>query len=142
MWPGVSRAVESERADRDGLTVGQAMVGSPELGSGADDVDRVGLRGELASAGHVIVVEMRLEDVADPQLPPAGRREIDIDVAAGVDDGRNAGRFIGDEGADVAQTLDDELLHEHGGRVTPPTGRRAGTAASPWACDAPAVWRC
>jgi hypothetical protein len=62
-----------------------------QLGASTDDVGRSGQRGELPAAGHVVVVEVRLDDVGDPGIGLARGVEVDVDVAAGIDDGSNPG---------------------------------------------------
>ena len=85
-----------------------------ELGAGPDDVGRAGQRREVAAARDVVVVEMRLDDVADPQIRVARRVEVDVDVAARVDDRRDARRLIGDERREMAEPLDPVLRDAHG----------------------------
>ena len=82
------------------------VVGQP--GSGADDMRRPGQRRELAAARHVVVVEMGLDDVGDAQVVGAGGVQVDVDVAARVDDGGDAGRLVGDERRQVPETLDPD----------------------------------
>jgi hypothetical protein len=84
-----------------------------ELGARPDDVRRAGQRGELPAAGDVVVVEMRLDDVADPEIALAGEVEVDVDVAARVDDGGETGRVVRDHRGQVAEPVDRELAEEH-----------------------------
>jgi hypothetical protein len=73
---------------------------------GTDDVVRARQRGKLAATGDVVVVEMRLDDVADADVRGSGGVEVDVDVATRVDDRRQAGRLVGDERREVAEAID------------------------------------
>ena len=84
-----------------------------EFGPGADDLGGAGQGRELAPAGDVIVVEVGLDDSGDPQAARPGGLEIDVDVTARVDDGRHARVVIGDQGRQVAEATDRELLDSH-----------------------------
>ena len=94
---------------------------------GADHVRRAGQRGELAAAGDVVVVEVRLDDVADAEVALARGIEVDVDVAARIDDRGEAGRLVGDERGEVAETVDHELSDQHPGEGTPTTAAPGGT---------------
>jgi hypothetical protein len=96
--PGGIERREFQAPDADPLTASDGPVAVGELGARADDVNRPRQRRELARPGHVIVVEVRLEDVADHEVVGRRSAEVDVDVAAGIDDGGEAGRLIGDEG--------------------------------------------
>ena len=63
---------------------------------------------------------MRLDDVRDPDIQIAGRREIDVHIAARVDDCGDAGGLVGDEGGEMTEPLDPELANLH--RREPSTG--------------------
>ena len=75
-----------------------------------------GQRGEIAAARDVVVVEVRLDDVGDADIEVAGRREINIDVPAWIDDRGDAGALIGDEGRQMTQPFDPELADLHPNR--------------------------
>ena len=113
MWPGVSRLVNRRRADVERLAVADGAVLVAQLRAGADHVARAGQGGEVATARHVVVVEMGLDDVGDPDVELAGRREVDVDVAARVDDRGDTGGLVGDERRQVAEALDPELADLH-----------------------------
>ena len=87
----------------------------PEFRPRADDVGRPGQGGELAATGHVVVVEVRLDDADDAQVLRAGGLEIEVDVPSRVDHGGDAGVVIDDEGRQVAEATDRELLDTHRG---------------------------
>ncbi len=106
------------------VTNGPVVVG--QLRPGADNVARAGQRGQLPAAGDVIVVEVRLDDVADPDVRGAGGIEVDVDVAARVDDRRQAGRLVGDKRREVAEAIDDELAEQHRGERTSARSVAAG----------------
>ena len=124
---GMAGRVERREPDRTELER-VAVAGGPmlvaELGAGTDDVARTGQRGELAAARHVIVVEVGLEDVADPQVRLASGIEVDVDVAPRVDDRRHAGLVVGDEGREMAEPLDPVLGDAHGRSLSPNPGHR------------------
>ena len=104
---------EPERADVEALPVAHRPMLVTELRPRADHVRRAGQRGKIPTARHVIVVEVRLHDVADLQPRRASGLEIDVDITAWIDDHRDASRLIGDERAEMAQALDRELLQTH-----------------------------
>src|SRR5204863_8157094 len=91
-----------------------------QFGAGTDHVSGAGHGGQLAAPGDVVVVEMRLDDVRDPDIQIAGRREIDVHIAARVDDCGDAGGLVGDEGGEMTAPLDPELANLH--RREPSTG--------------------
>ena len=101
---------------------------SASAGAGADDVRRAGQRGELAAARHVVVVEVRLEDVADAQAAPGGRVEVDVDVAARVDDRGDPRVLVRDQRRQVAQACDRELTRCASGYII----TRPPSTASTW----------
>ena len=105
--------LEAQPADGDRLAVAHRPVLVAELGARADDVLGAGRRGELPPARHVVVVEMGLDHVADPQAALAGRVDVDVDVAARVDDRGQAELLVTDQGRQVAEPLDLELADEH-----------------------------
>ena len=111
--PGRVEGREPDGPDIEGVAVARRAVWMAELGAGPDDVGRAGQRRELASAGHVVVVEVGLEHVADAQVRGAGRVKVDIDVAARIDDGGHAGVLVRDERAEVAESFDPVLGEAH-----------------------------
>ncbi len=115
--PGRVERPEAEGPDVERLAVADRPVLVRELGAGADDVGRTGQRGELAAARDVVVVEMGLDDVADPQAGRPRRLEVDVDVAPRVDDRGGARRLIGDERRQMAEPLDPVLGDTHGGSL-------------------------
>ena len=74
---------------------------------------RPGQGGELAATGHVVVVEVRLDDADDAQILRAGGLEIEVDVPSRVDHSGDMGVVIDDEGRQVAEATDRELLDTH-----------------------------
>ena len=85
-----------------------------QLRPGPDDVGRPGQRREVAAARDVVVVEVGLDDVGDPQAGGPGRVEVDVDVAPRIDDRRRAGRLIGDQRREMPEPLDPVLGDPHG----------------------------
>jgi hypothetical protein len=71
VWPA-SQDGEPEGPDVERLAVARAAVLVAQLGPCPDDVRRPGQRGELTAARDVVVVEMRLDDVGDPQVGRSG----------------------------------------------------------------------
>ncbi len=106
---------EPQRADVERLAVARRGVVVAKLRSGADHVPRPGQGREVAPARDVVVVEMGLDDMGDPDVELTGRREIDVDVPARVDDRGDAGDIVGDERRQMPEPLDPELadLHAH-----------------------------
>ncbi|GIW19982.1 MAG: hypothetical protein KatS3mg065_0278 [Chloroflexota bacterium] len=104
---------ELEGPDAERLAVADRPVLVAKLRPGADDVGRPGQGRQLPAPGDVVVVEVGLDDVADPEVPLAGRGKVDVDVAPGIDDGREPGLLVGDEGRQVSKPLDDELSDLH-----------------------------
>ena len=114
---GVAGRVEGREPDRsevERVAITGRLVRVAELGAGPDDVAGTGQRGELAATRHVVVVEVGLEDVADPQARLASRIEVDVDVAPRVDDRGHAGLVVGDEGREMTEPLDPVLGDAHG----------------------------
>ena len=78
------------------------------------DVDvRACALGEIAVAGHVIGVQVRLDDVGDLQMMRLRRIEIFLYVPIRVNDGGDSGAFAADQIRCAAQTIDEELLKIH-----------------------------
>ena len=119
---------EPQGAHVEGLAVMHRPVLVGKLRAGADHVAGAGQRGQLAAAGDVIVVEVRLDDVADPDIGGACSVKVDVDVATRVDDRSQAGRLVGDQRREVAETIDDELAQEHRGERT---SARVGPSGCP-----------
>ena len=74
---------------------------------------RTGQGRELAAAGDVVVVEVRLDDVGDAQVARPGGLEVDVDVATRVDDRRDTRRLVGDQGRQVAEAVDPRTADTH-----------------------------
>ena len=119
--------LEAQAPDVEAGPAGQAGVLVAELGTGADDMGRAGQGREVASARDVVVVEVRLDDVADPQAAPGGDREVDVDVAPRIDDRGDPGVLVRDERGQVAQPADRERLEPHRYIITRPP-----STASTW----------
>jgi len=117
--PGRLEGDDPQVPDEELLTIGQRPVLESQLGPTTDDVLRADRRGKLPAARHVVVVEVRLEDMRDPDALRTGRRDIDIDIAAWIDDGRESPALIGDEGREVTKARQGELADEHRGSVPP-----------------------
>jgi hypothetical protein len=58
-------------------------------------------------------VEMGEEDVRDPQIVLGGERQVLIDVALRVDDGRDMRLFVADQIRRVREAIQVELLQDH-----------------------------
>ena len=139
--------LEPERTEVEALPVANRVMLVAELGPGADDVARARQRGKLPAARDVVVVQVRLDDVRDPEAARARRVEIDVDVASRVDHRRHTGRLVRDERAEVAQALDHELLQPHRPRLHRGFGAPAdGFDDLSERCSAPVAtrrcWRC
>ena len=104
---------EPERPDVERLAVADRCVVVGKLGAGADHLPGARERRQVAAAGDVIVVEMGLDHVRDPEVLLTGGGEVDVDVSPGVDDRRGAARLVGDQGRQVAEPLDPELADQH-----------------------------
>ena len=111
--PGRVERPEADRPDLEGLAVADRAVLVCQLGAGADDVGRAGQGREVAAARDVVVVEVGLDDVADPQTGGPCRLEVDVDVAPRIHDRRGPGRLIGDERRQMAEPLDPVLGDTH-----------------------------
>ena len=66
--PGRIERGEAERPDVERVAVRGSADARTQLRAGADDVGRAGQRRQLAPARDVVVVEVRLDDVGDPQV--------------------------------------------------------------------------
>src|SRR3954453_2332753 len=84
-------------------------------------------------ARDVIGVRVGLEDADEPDFAAFGLRQHGLGVVRRVDDDRDAGVLLADEGAGAAQIVVQELLEEHGATLPPasamypkaaPLGRR------------------
>jgi hypothetical protein len=100
----------------------------PEVGPCPNDVAGCRQGGELAAARHVVVVEVRLDDVRDPDVQLASRGEIHVDIAAWVDDRGDAGDVVRNEGRQMPEPFDPELAKLHAGE--PSTARQARSRGS------------
>ena len=97
VWPGVSRAF---RRTRPNSTMSPSCSGVKRNSAFAADAQVNGRSGpipQLQVPGHEVRVEMRQEDVGDPQPVRLGERQVLVDVALGVDDGRDSARFVAHE---------------------------------------------
>ena len=85
------------------------------LGSrGGAEIDRrPGAIAQLEVTGDEVRVEVREEDVPDPQIVLGGERKIVIDVALWIDDSRRARLLVPDEVRRVRQTIQVKLLEDH-----------------------------
>ena len=118
----ITQPVESlSGGQRQAVAVARAAMLVAQLGPRPDDVRRSGQRSELTAARDVVVVEMRLDDVGDPEIGLAGRIEVDVHVPARVHDRGRAARLVGDERRQVPQPLDPERPNQH--RPTSSRGR-------------------
>ena len=127
MLRGVARRVQSgepQLADVERLAVADRPVLVGELRTRPDDVRRAGQGGQVPPARDVVVVEVRLDDVADPKVVLARRIEIDVDVAPWIDDRGETRRLIGDQGREMPEPVDRELAEEHRARVHRARGKR------------------
>src|SRR5688572_17451561 len=110
---------EVQPADLDRVALADAAVLVPEPSACADHVVGAGRGGQVPSSRDVVVVQVGLEDMGDPQVEAARLVEIDIDVAPGVDDGGEAGRFVADEGGQMPEAVNGVLADQHPPRVAP-----------------------
>ena len=117
---------EPQLANVERLAVADRPVLVGELRTRPDDVRRAGQGGELAPARDVVVVEVRLDDVADPKVVLARRIEIDVDVAPRIDDRGEPRRLIGDQGREVPEPFDAVAGDLHARSVHCTHGRRPG----------------
>src|SRR5258706_11932106 len=116
MLGGMARRVASGKPQRphvERLRVADRPVLVAELRADPDDMPRPGQRGELATARDVVVVEVCLDHVRDPDVELAGRREVRVDVATRIDDRGDAGGLVGHQSRQVTQSLDPELTYLH-----------------------------
>jgi len=104
---------EAECADVERRAVAKRAMLMAEIRSGTDDVGRAGQCGQLAAARDVVVVEMGLDDVRDPDVELACGLQVRVHVPARVHDGGHAGRIVGDQRRQVAETLDPEQPRQH-----------------------------
>ena len=95
------------------------------------EVDRrAGALAQLEVARHEVGVEVRQEHVPDPAAEPVRVLEVLLDVALGVDHGRDAGGFVGDQVRGVREAAEVVLLEDHGAfglRISWPSLTRART---------------
>jgi len=145
-------AMEIEDEKRNGFG---SMAGSFEgLDTHASELDRgtVGERGEtilglslrtevnrsakaiakFEMAGDKIGVKVGEENVLDLEVVFAGEGKVTVDVALGIDDGGDAGGFVGDEVGGVGETVEIELLEEHGEESTGRQRRVASRRGQTW----------
>ncbi len=95
------------------------VEGVAELRAGPDHLLGAGRRGELAATRDVVVVEVGLEDVADPDVELGGGGEVAVDVAAGVDDDRQPGFLVHHQCREMAEAVKDEPTDQHGRSLAP-----------------------
>ena len=111
--PGRVERGEPQPPDLERRAVGEAAVLVAELGAGPDDVGGTGQGREFAAAGDVVVVEVRLHDADDAQIAGPGGLEVDVDVPTRVDHRRDTRVIVRDQGRQVAEATDRELLDTH-----------------------------
>src|SRR4029079_10502823 len=104
---------EPEGPDVEGVAVPDGSVLIAELRTGTDHVAGARQGRQIAAAGDVVVVQMGLDDVADPEVGFARGIEVGIDVPAWIDDRRQARRLVADERGQMAESLDPELADQH-----------------------------
>jgi len=108
--------------------VGEAVAGA------ALDADvhprRTGAGGQLAAAGDEVGVDVRLDGVGDREAMPSGQLQVDVHVAARVDDGGVAGTRVANQVRQVGEPVGAHRL-EDGHRGGPGRGftRLGGEAA-------------
>ena len=125
VWPGVARAVT--RILLPTSTVCASLIGEPlegDLVGRVHVVRRAGAPGQCQPAGHVVVVDVGLEDVGEPDVVFLEQVQHPVDVALRVDHERDLA--VVDEVAAVAQggrldRDDGEVVAAH--RSPPSTGR-------------------
>ena len=79
------------------------MNGYSALRRGAEIDRRAGAIAQLEVTGDEVGVEVREEDVRDPQAVLGGEREVLIDVALRIDDGRRVRLLVADRGTTRAR---------------------------------------
>ena len=95
------------RRRRPARTAYSALADCAEVDRRAETVAK------LEMAGDEVRVEVRQEDVLDLEAVLAGEREIPIDVALRIDDGRHTRLLVTDEVRRVGETAEVELLKNH-----------------------------
>ena len=102
VWPGVASARDPHPVpDLDGLAVRDRGALEGDLVGGIDEVRRTGAPGQGEAAGDVVVVDVGLEDVGQPDLVLGQQVEDPVDVALRVDHERDLA--VVDEVAAVTQ---------------------------------------
>ena len=110
----VTRRVQdgkAHRSDVDDVPVGHRSAGEAHVVAVRDDVFGAEGAGEFQPAGHVVVVDMGLENMGDRDAVLAGEVEDPVDVALRVD--HRAAAVGADQVAAVAEAgcLDDGHVH-------------------------------
>ena len=80
---------------------------------GAQVDRRAGPVAQLQVAGDEIGVKVRQDDMPNLEAVCAGKGEVLVDVALGIDDDRGVRRLVADEIRGVRQTSEVELLQDH-----------------------------
>ena len=137
---------QAHRTERHRVTVGHRRERILGRGPGPQVDRRGGALAQLQVPGHEVGMEMRQEHVGDPAPKRGGVVQVLLDVALGIDHGRQAARLVCNQIRGVGQTAEVVLLENQGPArpglslvaarsgcraSAPPTRRR-----SPW----PARW--
>ena len=117
----VSRRVDrhdSRRTKIDDVAVAEVLMGHADLVLLAcvmarRTVCRAGTIRQLARAGREVGVDVRLEDVGDPQFSRGREVEVDVHVTPRVDDGGDAGARAADNIGVLREALVFNAFEDH-----------------------------
>ena len=118
MLGGMARRLEGRKPQSpngEGVAVPdvacEALVA--QLGARSDHLLGAGQRRQLTRPGHIVVVQVCLDDMADPKVALPRRVDVHVHVAPRVDHGGDARLLVRDQRREVPQAFDLELPEQH-----------------------------
>lgn len=111
--PGRLERLEPDTSHLDGVPVAERREGVLGGRRSAQVDRRAGAVAKLEVSRDEVRVQVRQDDVCDPQLVLCGERQVLVDVTLRIDDGSDAGLFIGHDVRSVCEALQVKLLEDH-----------------------------
>ena len=105
--------LESHLSELDRVAVGERRELVLGLGPRAQIDLRADAIAQLEMAGQEVGVEMRQQDMLDPQPRRSRIGDVGVDVPLRIDDRRDSGCLVGDEVRRVGEATEVVLLEDH-----------------------------
>jgi hypothetical protein len=116
-------------AEFEHIAVGHRREGVLGTGTRAQIDDSSCPIPQFQVAGDEVCVEVREEHVPDFQVASFRLLQVDFDVTPGIDHGRSARPLVANEVGRLRQTIEIELLQDHGAPPKPSASRNRGSGS-------------